>query len=404
MSTIHVGDIADTSATIGCDPAVRSTVARDRAVAERRGRVWKAPTRSRLDTMAERPRGTTVIGLAVAGVLALGGAAVAELDDGPTAPAVDGSLTRVVDQIGARAAWTNGITGAGVRVAVIDTGMVPVAALADQVVATVDLSVEQDDPSNAFVDNFGHGTHMGGIVAGRTPGVSPLEASGDDFVGIAPDAELISVKVAGRDGAVTRDNLIAGIDWVVEHADELDTDVLTLAFDAPASGSYVDDPLAAALERAWNAGIVVVASAGNAGANSDGLAAPAYDPYVIAVAGVDGSGSDITVPPWANRGDQRRTPDIAAPGAHIESLRAPGSDADVNHPGGRVDDQLFRATGSSPATAVTAGWPHHPVPVFDNRYEYRAYALGARRPAKHEDRNAEVPGRSSPPGGGRAAA
>ncbi|MEO6653533.1 MAG: S8 family serine peptidase, partial [Ilumatobacteraceae bacterium] len=354
MTTIHVGDITDSAETAVCSAVDTVLIAPDPVTVGRRGRVWKAPARSAIDTSV-RPRGHALIGLSVAGALALGGAAVARLDDGPTPSPVDGSLSRVIDQIGARSAWAAGITGTGVRVAVIDTGTAPVGALSEQVVATVDLSSEQNDPSSAYRDTFGHGTHMGGIIAGHTPGVDPLEATGDDFVGVAPDAQLISVKVAGRDGRVTRDSMIAGIDWVIEHADELDTSVLALAFDAPATGSYVDDPLAAALERAWNAGIVVVTSAGNDGSTSRGLSAPAYDPFVIAVAGVDGSGSAVTVPSWASRGDRSRTPDIAAPGAHIESLRAPGSNADSNHPEARVGDQLFLASGSSQATAVTAG-------------------------------------------------
>ncbi len=333
---------------------VDQVVTHDQPNAVRRGRVWKAPSIPDARGSSARSRGSSVIGLAVAGALVLAGSVVAGLDDGPQASIVDGSMTRVVEQIGAREAWAAGATGDGVTVAIIDTGVAPVAALDGQVVAAVDLSSEQRDPSVAFSDSFGHGTHMAGIIAGRAPGVDIL-ADSADFVGVAPDAQIASVKVAGRDGMVTREEMIAGIDWAVAHAEELDVKVLTLAFDAPAAGSYVNDPLAHALERAWDAGIVVVTAAGNDGASSDGLAAPAYDPYVIAVAGVDGSGDAMHVPNWANRGDGTRNPDLAAPGAHIESLRAPGSDADVNHSSGRVDDERFLASGSSQAAAVVAG-------------------------------------------------
>ena len=103
----------------------------------------------------------------------------------------------------------------------------------------------------ARLDAFGHGTHLAGVIAG-----------------VAPDSRVINVKVADRDGATTLARLLAGIDWVVRHGDRdgLDVRVLNLAFGAEPDGSYRDDPLAYAVERAWDRGIVVVAAAGNGGA------------------------------------------------------------------------------------------------------------------------------------------
>ena len=98
-----------------------------------------------------------------------------------------------------------------------------------------------------------------------------------------------------------------------------------------------------------------MAAAGNDGATAGGLASPAHDPYVLAVAGADVSDDGITVADWSSSGDGVRDPDIAAPGAHINSLRAPGSDVDRNHPEGFVDDETFRGSGTSEAAAVMAG-------------------------------------------------
>ena len=300
-------------------------------------------------------------------MIAAGAIAISHLDNGPSsavAPvAVEdlslGSMYNVVGQIGARSLWDQGFTGAGVNVAVIDTGVAPVEALTapGKLVAAVDLSSEQSDPATAYLDSFGHGTHLAGIIAGREPGADPARAGEHPewFMGVAPDAGIVSVKVAARDGEVSLASLITGIDWVVAHADELDIRVVNLAFNGSSGESYLADPIAAAVERAWNAGIVVVAAAGNSGAEAGGLGSPATDPFVIAVGGLEATESGLAASAWASSGDGVRNPDIAAPGAHIESLRAPGSYADLEHPEGYVDAERFLASGSSQSAAVTAG-------------------------------------------------
>lgn len=271
-----------------------------------------------------------------------------------------GSLYHVVDQIGARTLWERGITGEGVNVAVIDTGVAPVDALsgADKVVAMADLSPEAHVPEATYLDTYGHGTHMAGIVAGRSSGlrVDRARDSPEEFAGVAPDAGIVSVKVGDNTGAADVSQVIAGIDWVIEHADELDIRVINLSYSTDSLQTYLSDPLSHAVERAWHAGIVVVVAAGNDGLGELRVGVPANNPYVIAVGGVkaedDGS---FSIPDWATNGNGIRNPDVGAPGAHIDSLRSPGSRIDVEHPEGRVDDELFRGSGSSQAAAVTSG-------------------------------------------------
>ncbi len=271
-----------------------------------------------------------------------------------------GSMYHVVDQIGARALWNLGYTGAGVNVAVIDTGVAQVAALSgtDKVVAMVDLSAEAGVPEAVYQDTYGHGTHMMGIIAGRTPGATAARAKDNPqwFMGVAPDAGLISVKAGDNTGAVDVSQIIAGIDWVTEHADELDIRVLNLSFTSDTLQEYLTDPLTHAVERAWRAGIVVVVAAGNDGLGQTRLGVPANDPYVIAVGGLraDGNGA-FSSPSWATNGNGVRNPDVGAPGAGIISLRAPGSRVDIEYPGARVGDHLFRGSGSSQAAAVVSG-------------------------------------------------
>ncbi len=271
-----------------------------------------------------------------------------------------GSMYNVVDQIGARDMWAQGYTGAGVNVALIDTGFAPVPDLLDsgRVVGAVDLSAESGVHEATYIDTYGHGTHMAGIIAGHAPGADPELAAAHPewFMGVAPDAGIISVKVADNTGGADISQVIAGVDWVTDHSAELRIKVLNLSYASGSALPYNTDPLTFALERAWRAGIVVVVAAGNDSRQSHVLSSPAIDPYVIAVGAVEATSQNtFKVPTWASSGDGVRNPDVAAPGAHIDSLRAPGSRIDLEHPEGYVTDELFRGSGSSQAAAVMSG-------------------------------------------------
>jgi serine protease AprX len=177
-------------------------------------------------------------------------------------------------------------------VAVIDSGIAPVVGLTGvgKVVNGPDLSFDSQSPDDRHLDRYGHGTHIAGIIAGRDTG-----ALTDDqgFAGIAPGARLVNVKVADRRGVVDVSQVIAAIDWVVEHAHDpgFDIRVLNLSFGTDSEQSYLRDPLAYAAEVAWHSGIVVVTAAGNGGSGTGRLTNPAVDPYVIAVGGSDTVGS-----------------------------------------------------------------------------------------------------------------
>ena len=260
------------------------------------------------------------------------------------------SLDEVREAIGAT---QSGATGAGVDVAVIDTGMVPVPALAAEgkVVQGPDFSNQGRNSRLAHLDTFGHGTHVAGIIAGDDG------ASG--FRGVAPGARLINVKAAGADGSTTLAAIVASVGWVIAHRDDhgLHVRVLNLSFGTPPT-RYQSDLLAYALEQAWKAGIVVVTSAGNDGEKHPGLTSPGYDPFVFAVGADDLAGTtavgDDVVPAWSSRGDGRN-PDLVAPGRSIVSLRDPNSALDLAHPEARVGDDRFKGSGTSQAAAVVSG-------------------------------------------------
>jgi len=252
--------------------------------------------------------------------------------------------------IGADDLHKAGITGSGVDVALIDTGVAPVPGIG-KVVNGPDLSFDSQVPGFQYLDAYGHGTHLAGIVNGAGSGVN----------GVAPGARIVNVKVGAANGATDVVQVIAAIDWVVQHQHDngLNIRVIALAYGTDSTQSYTIDPLAYAAEVAWRKGIVVVTAAGNTGQGAASLNDPALDPYVIAVGASEPNGTntsgDDTVASFSARGNDARRVDIVAPGRSVVSLRDPGSYIDVNHPEGREADGLFRGSGTSQATAVVAG-------------------------------------------------
>jgi len=269
-----------------------------------------------------------------------------------------GSMYNTTLATGAQAYWSAGYTGRGVDVAVIDSGAVPVDGLSapNKLVYGPDLSFESQSTALHDLDTFGHGTHMDGIIAGRANTALPGHYAGDasDFLGMAPDSRIISLKVADSHGLTDVVQVLAAIDWVVEHhADPgLNIRVVNMSFGTDSYQSYVYDPLAYAAEMAWHAGIVVAAAVGNTGWKT-GVLDPADDPYVIAVGASDASIGGLAS--FSAGGDGYRNPDLVAPGAHIISLRDPGSYIDDSNPTARVATSLFLGSGTSQATAVVSG-------------------------------------------------
>jgi len=300
---------------------------------------------------------------------------------GTNYPVLDpGSLWTVTAAIGARSVWLQqdatgrAVTGQGVTVALLDSGVAAVPGLdgVDKVVQGPDLSLETNSATLRNRDTFGHGTHLAGIIAGHDPvstdatGSPSLLTSPRSQLGVAPDAQLLAVKLATTDGSTDVSQVIAALDWVVQHKDDngKHVRVVNLSFGTSSMQSYQLDPLAAAAENAWRHGLVVVVSAGNDGASSVSLTDPAIDPYVIAVGSSDPEGSVLgwrapVVAAFSSRGNAARHADLLAPGRSVVSFRDPGSFVDVNHPEGLVagdtTGRLFRGSGTSQAAAVVSG-------------------------------------------------
>ena len=242
-------------------------------------------------------------------------------------------------------------TGAGVTVAILDTGIRDHPDLAGRIVATSDLT-----PAGDGIDTFGHGTHMAGIVAGDG------SSSSSGFAGIAPRADVVAVRVAGANGATDVSVVIAGLQWIVAHRERFGIRVLNLSFGTDSRQPYSLDPLNYAVEQVWFSGILVVASAGNRGPDGGTINKPGDDPFVVTVGaanlGPTVARADDSVAPFSSRGptqDGVAKPDLIAPGVSVVSLRAEGSTEDLEHVGARVGQRYVKASGTSQAAAVVAG-------------------------------------------------
>lgn len=251
--------------------------------------------------------------------------------------------------VGATKMWDAGARGQGVGIALLDTGVSPHPDLAGRLVSSADLTREGD-----FLDNYGHGTFLAGLIAGDGT------TSSGRFTGVAPGAHLMSVKVAGADGATTLGQVLYGLQLIDSSKDRYNIRVVNIALAGPAVSG--PDPLVLAVERLWADGLVVVAAAGNSGPGTGSIASPAVDPYIVTVGSTDEHGTpsvdDDTVPSWSARGPSvysMAKPDLVAPGKSLVSLRAAGSSADHENPQARVGDHYFRGSGTSMSAAIASG-------------------------------------------------
>jgi len=283
--------------------------------------------------------------------------------------AIDASqlVTSYPASVQAPKAWTAGGTGRGVGVAIVDTGIA--GDLADFKKSQTDTtsreiaSVVTNPYAKTDLDGYGHGTHVAGIVAGNSNNRPSSDSLKGDYVGVAPEANLINVKVSDEKGNATVLDVIYGLQYVVDFKDTYNIRVVNLSLESTDAQSYKTDPLDAAAESAWFNGIVVVAAAGNRGTASDSVDyAPGNDPYVISVGAVDDQSTknslDDTLASWSSRGttqDGHAKPDVLAPGAHIVSNLAPNSAFTSLCPSCVVSGQYIRAGGTSMAAPMVAG-------------------------------------------------
>jgi len=237
-----------------------------------------------------------------------------------------------------------GLDGAGVGVAIVDSGVSgvhddllrhTVTSTSNGTTTTTTVNAPRVAHFADFVgaqtaayDDYGHGTHVAGIVVG-----TGYDSSGNR-TGVAPGATVMALKALDNRGNGTISNIIAAIDYAVTNRATYNIRVINLSIGAGVYQSFTTDPLTVACRRAADLGMVVVAAAGNLGRNADGspgyrrITAPGNAPWVLTIGASSHMGTvgrnDDTIAGFSSRGpthvDRFAKPDLVAPGVGIESL------------------------------------------------------------------------------------
>jgi len=347
---LEAGDMSDTSVIVtGTETEVTRLAARHGLRVQKRlqtGAVLLVPA-GMLSALAEDPEASQISGNHV----------------------VSAQMAVTIQTIGAdlvhEGGWAPGVpgfAGNGIGVAVIDSGVANLPELRRRIIASRDFT----DDRGLGIDLNGHGTHVAGIIA----------AAGrnrfDETAGVAPAANIISLKVLDAEGKGVAGDVIQAIDWAILHRERFNIRVINMSLGGPVTQGWQDDPLCQAVERAYRAGITVVASAGNFGKTEDGQAiyggitTPGISPFAITVGALNTKGtawrSDDEVASYSSKGptmyDHLVKPDLVAPGNKILGLAAPGTTLVREHPELVVslpEGKRLQLSGTSMAAGVVSG-------------------------------------------------
>lgn len=251
------------------------------------------------------------------------------------------------DGLGGRAGKDG--AGAGVRVAVVDTGVSDTAALdrsSGRLVDAVDASRVGDvRTGGVYPDGYGHGTFMANLIAGGA-----ARGTHGKNLGVAPGATVLVVRVATASGSTSLSRVLAGLDWVASHASQVDVANLSLSHVRP-HDAYGPDPLTDGVEAVRNAGVTVVVSAGN---KPGTVGDPGFDPRVLTVGAVDLGNGKVAPFSGSDTVQGVSKPDVVASGVDVLGLLPADSVIARASSTKHLPHGLFRGSGTSQATAIAS--------------------------------------------------
>ena len=256
------------------------------------------------------------------------------------------------ETVNVRPVWDLGINGEGVGIAIIDSGVTEdddfLAENGSQRVQRHSFMINL--PTN---DTYGHGTHVAGIAAGN-------------LTGIAPGADIYSLRVSDANGMAYESNVVLALQWVLENKDAYNIRVTNLSINSTVEQSYHTSPMDAAAEILWFNGVVVVTSSGNkgpGGGHNTADSSPANDPFFITVGASREHGTanrqNHSIAPFSAHGttmDGFDKPEIIAPGENIVSVLADTSNWGTEYPDrSQLNGQYFRLSGTSMSAPMVTG-------------------------------------------------
>jgi len=268
------------------------------------------------------------------------------------------------------------LDGTGVGVAIIDSGVADHGDLHDANGASRVVYSQSFVAGDATTpDKFGHGTHVAGLIGGTGSNSGVGNGYQAKYAGVAPNVNIISLRVLDQNGSGTDSQVIAAIQQAIALQSTYNIRVINMSLGRPVFESYTLDPVCQAVESAWQAGIVVVVAAGNRGRDNSlhthgfaTIGAPGNDPAVITVGATRTMGTatrvDDAIASYSSKGptlvDHLVKPDLVAPGNRMVSLRVAGSTLDRNYSQYEVaplvgTPKYFRLSGTSMATPLVSG-------------------------------------------------
>lgn len=257
--------------------------------------------------------------------------------------------------------------GDDVTIGFLDTGLDKLQATSKGLGLSTDLYKRDKfwgtyDAINNVLSNYsneenGHGTHVASVA-----GNADHDVYGNIY-GVAPNASLVGIKAFDAEGKATYADVIRGIDWALQVKDKINLRVLNMSFSGPARSYYWEDPLNQAVMKAWQAGIVVIASAGNSGPTPMTVGVPGNVPYIITVGAMtdnytESDSSDDKLATFSAAGPTFEgfvKPEIVAPGGHLPGLMAFDTQIAQEHPEFYDGGRYFEMSGTSQAAAVVSG-------------------------------------------------